>query len=212
MREFPFVLTCLKRSVIPSHTREVLTKRSRNCLNCSVSFILGFSTPFGVPRVVFGGHFRLLAPWVTRLRSQWMLHWWRVNASTARELFPCTHQPINAKHYRLGRPQVRFFKSSVWPDQESNPVFQFGGLCSVIWRPFSRFEKDLSALVSKVTSALNWKDLNALVSKVAYVADCKICNSCICTAIFQWHTDIYVLLLFVFQNIKKSKTMQLEEK
>jgi len=32
-----------------------------------------------------------------RLFSQWTLHWWRVNASTAREPFPYTH-PINAEH------------------------------------------------------------------------------------------------------------------
>jgi len=32
----------------------------------------------------------------TRLLSQWMLHWWRVNVSTARQLFPCTQprEPI----------------------------------------------------------------------------------------------------------------------
>jgi len=27
--------------------------------------------------------------------SQWMLHWWRVNGSTARELFPYTHPSMS---------------------------------------------------------------------------------------------------------------------
>ena len=53
----------------------------------SVSFILGFWTPF-VPQVFCGTHLRLLVPWATRLLSQWMLHWLRVSGSTAREQFP----------------------------------------------------------------------------------------------------------------------------
>jgi len=35
-------------------------------------------------RVFSDVYLRLLAPWATRLLSQWMLHWWRVNDSTAR--------------------------------------------------------------------------------------------------------------------------------
>jgi len=34
--------------------------------------------------MVCGTHLRLLAPWATRLLSQRMVHWWRVNDSTAR--------------------------------------------------------------------------------------------------------------------------------
>ena len=36
-------------------------------------------------------HLRLLAPWAARLLSQWMLHWWRDNNSTAREALPNIH-------------------------------------------------------------------------------------------------------------------------
>jgi len=42
------------------------------------------------------GHVRLLTLWATRLFSQWMLHWWRVNDSAARE--PCLAPPIDAEH------------------------------------------------------------------------------------------------------------------
>ena len=73
--------------------------RRRN--GCSLYFMLAwessiqfsytrFSTLCGVSRRVCGAHLRLLAPWATRLLSQWMLHWWRINVSTARQLFPCT--------------------------------------------------------------------------------------------------------------------------
>jgi len=42
--------------------------------------------------------------------------------STSSELFPCTH-PLRSST-RLSRPQVPFFKSSVWPDRESNPTYR----------------------------------------------------------------------------------------
>ena len=35
--------------------------------------------PSSMSRVVCGAQLRLLAPWVTRLLSQWMLHWWQVS-------------------------------------------------------------------------------------------------------------------------------------
>jgi len=49
-------------------------------------------TTFGVSRVVSDAHLHLIALlWTMRLLSQWMLHWWRVNSSTARETLPYTH-------------------------------------------------------------------------------------------------------------------------
>jgi len=48
------------------------------------------------------------------LYSVCVLHWWRVNASHAREPSPCTH-PLTPST-RLGKPQVPFFKF-----RESNP-------------------------------------------------------------------------------------------
>ena len=48
------------------------------------------------------------APWAMRLLSQWMLHWWQTN-----EVFPRTHSLTS--NTRLNRPQLPFFKSSVWP-------------------------------------------------------------------------------------------------
>jgi len=80
------------------------------------SRLLGFVT-----RVVCGDHFGLLALWVTRLLSQWMLHWQRGNGSAARKLFPCIHSSTPSR--RLDRPQVSLFKFSVSP--ESNSVYQF---------------------------------------------------------------------------------------
>ena len=50
----------------------------------------------------------LLAPWVTRLLSQWVLHWWQPNGSTTRELFACTH-PLTPST-SLDKSQVPFFK------------------------------------------------------------------------------------------------------
>jgi len=50
-------------------------------------------------------------PWATQLLSQCMLHWWQVNGSTARELFPCTRPSTLST--RLDRSQVTFSKSSV---------------------------------------------------------------------------------------------------
>jgi len=67
---------------------------------------------FRVPRVVCGPHFRLLVPWATRLLSQWMLRWWRVNGSTARELFSCTHP--STPNERLDRPLVGYSWQSQW--------------------------------------------------------------------------------------------------
>jgi len=46
--------------------------------------LLAFVFLSGVPRVVCGAHLSLVPPWATRLLSQWMLHWWRVNGNTAR--------------------------------------------------------------------------------------------------------------------------------
>jgi len=65
-----------------------------------------------------------IAPISTCLRRVlwWMLHWWRVSGSTARELFPCTHQSTPST--RVDTPQVPFIKSSVWPDRESNLTYQ----------------------------------------------------------------------------------------
>jgi len=53
--------------------------------------LYSFCNPFEVSRVVCGAHLRLLAPWATRLLSQWMLHWWWVSGSTKRGTLPCTH-------------------------------------------------------------------------------------------------------------------------
>jgi len=87
----------------------------------SVSFILGFVLLSECHGWSAGAHLRLLAPLVTRLLSHWMLHWWRVNGSTARGTLPCTHPSTPST--RLGRPQVPFFKSSVWPRRESNQAY-----------------------------------------------------------------------------------------
>ena len=80
-------------------TWDTTRPRSRKTCNCCINLpfrkkeVLIYSrcTPFGMPQEVCGPHLSLLAPWTTRVLSQWMLHWWRVNGSTARELlFPCT--------------------------------------------------------------------------------------------------------------------------
>ena len=76
-----------------------------------------FHTPLGVSRVVWGAHLRWPAPWVTWLFEQWMLQWWPVSGSNAREPFPCAH-PLTP-NTRLSGQQVLFFKSSVWPDQDT---------------------------------------------------------------------------------------------
>jgi len=55
-----------------------------------------FYSPFEVSGLVCGAHLRLLTPRARRLFSQWMLHWWRVNDSAARE--PCVATPIDAEH------------------------------------------------------------------------------------------------------------------
>jgi len=41
------------------------------------------------------------------------LHWWRVNGSTAREAFLCTHPSMPSTRLHLNRPQVPFVKSSI---------------------------------------------------------------------------------------------------
>ena len=51
-----------------------------------------------------------------------LLHCWRVNGITVRELLPCS--PLSSPSTRLVSPWVTFFKSSVWPDLESNPTYQ----------------------------------------------------------------------------------------
>jgi len=59
-------------------------------------------TLFGVSLVVCDGHLGLLGPWATRLLSQSILHWWHANASSAAELFACTHPPTSCtKLYSL---------------------------------------------------------------------------------------------------------------
>ena len=102
--------------------------RSGRCtdLHGSVSFIFPFCIPFGVSGAVGSAHLRLLQLWATRLLSQWMLHWWRDNDSTARELFLCTRPSTSST--RPDRPQVSIFKFSMWPDWESNPT------CQHLWR------------------------------------------------------------------------------
>jgi len=73
-------------------------------------YLLG--TPSGMLRVLSDVYLRLLAPWTTRLLSQWMLHWWRVNGNTARELF------LEPTYERRARG---------WTDRkyrESNPAYQ----------------------------------------------------------------------------------------
>jgi len=73
-------------------------------------------------------HLRLLAPGVL----QCMLHWWRVNRSTARELFPCA-QPLTPST-KLGRPQVP--ASTISSNLRYDPIrnltqpTSFGGACS----------------------------------------------------------------------------------
>ena len=54
----------------------------------------------------------------TRLFSQGMLHWWRVNGSTALELFPCT---THERRIRGWTGRKNRFQVWVRPRQESNP-------------------------------------------------------------------------------------------
>jgi len=90
-----------------------------------------FCTHFGVSRVVCGAPLRLLAPWTTLLLSKWMLHWWRVKGSTAREPFPRTRplKPIT----RLNKAQLPFFSSFRYDPagNRTNPT-SFGGPCSLV--------------------------------------------------------------------------------
>jgi len=61
---------------------------SNNFHRLSTSLVYTWFLYFsGVSRVVCGAHLHLLAPWATRLLSECMLHWWRVNGSIAREPF-----------------------------------------------------------------------------------------------------------------------------
>jgi len=94
----------------------------------SVLFILALFPHFGVSRVFCRDHLLLLAPWATRLLSQWMLCWWRIIGSTAPWLFPCTHTltPIT----RLDRLQVPFL--SLWYNLAGNRTqpTSLGGECS----------------------------------------------------------------------------------
>jgi len=60
-----------------------------------------------------------LRPETTWLHSQWMLHWWRVSGSTARELLRRTHP--STSRTKLDNPQIPFFKSLGWSDREPNP-------------------------------------------------------------------------------------------
>jgi len=91
----------------------------------SVLFILAFFTLFGVSRVVCGAHIRLIAPWATRLLSQWILHWWRVSGSTACEPFPCAD---TARGW-IGRKYDFLFLRNDQTGIRTHPT-SFGGACS----------------------------------------------------------------------------------
>jgi len=78
-----------------------------------------FYSPFEVSGLVCGAHLRLLTPRARRLFSQWMLHWWRVNDSAARE--PCVAPPL-MPNTRLNKSQVPFPKFSQRPDLWTNPA------------------------------------------------------------------------------------------
>ena len=54
-------------------------------------------------------------------RSQWMLHWWRVNGSIARELFHCVHLSMSSTSWT----KCTIFMSRVWYGREWNPAYQF---------------------------------------------------------------------------------------
>jgi len=71
----------------------------------------------------------ILRHWAMRLLSQhlqWILHWWQTNGSNAHESFRYT-QTL----------QVPCFKSPVWPDGVSNPVYHLGGARFTPLRPLS---------------------------------------------------------------------------
>jgi len=93
-----------------------------------VIFALRLRSPFRMSRLVCGAHLRLLAPWATRLLSQWMLHWWQVNSSTAREPFPATIYKSRAR----GWTHCKYFLSSLWCDPTGNrtQATSFGSACS----------------------------------------------------------------------------------
>jgi len=54
---------------------------------------------------------------------QWILHRWQTIGSTAHEALRRILMPIT----RPDRPKEPFFKSSVWPDRESNPSANLRG-------------------------------------------------------------------------------------
>ena len=66
-----------------------VVERKENLVN------IDLCVPFGVSRWVCSAHLHLLAPWATRVLSQWMLHWWQVSAPRLK--LPL-HPPINAEH------------------------------------------------------------------------------------------------------------------
>ena len=97
----------------------VYISRNQDANKCKVQFVYtrllnSIELLSGVSRVVYG-HSPISA------RSQWMLHWWRADSSSTRELFPCTHPSTPST--RLGRPLVPFFKSfgMTWPGIEPCP-------------------------------------------------------------------------------------------
>jgi len=82
-------------------------------------------------RVVCGA-FRLLAPWATRLLSQWMLQWWRVSGSAAREPFSCTHllRPSMSLELWTGRKYLFSSLKRYNPTGIPTQPTSFGGACS----------------------------------------------------------------------------------
>ena len=65
-----------------------------------------------------GAHLRMLTPWATRLLSQWMLHWWQVRGSTAREVFRCTN-PYQTRDRGYRFSSLRFDPTAIWTQATS---------------------------------------------------------------------------------------------
>jgi len=83
--------------------------------------------PSGESQMVSGAHFRLLALGVTRLLSQWMVHWWQVTATTHVKLsLASIHQ------HRTGWTGRKCRLSSLRYDPARNRTHStsFSGVCS----------------------------------------------------------------------------------